>query len=76
MGGRPLGDWYQEFVLDVSMTGSMVRLNNMFRNQLILYFYVSENMVPSKRGLDKRHCKLFYVLQMRIELPEDRKSIH
>lgn len=50
--------------------GTVVRLGDMFRNQLDFYFYVMKNMIPRNRGLDKRQRELLYILQNRIELKE------
>lgn len=58
------------------MTGSVVRLGDIFRNQLALDSCVKDNMIPRERGPKKRQCELLYILWKRIELEEVRTLVH
>lgn len=56
--------------------GNVVRLIDMFKNQLALHSCVTNNMIPRERGLNKRQCELFYIHQKQIELQEDGSLVH
>lgn len=66
----------KEIVPNSTISGSMVGLGDMYRNQLALYSCVCENMIPNERGLNKRQAEHFYVLQKRIEIQEDDTYFH
>lgn len=40
------------------MIGSAVCLSDMLLNQLALHAFMSENLIPGERGLNKRQCKI------------------
>lgn len=50
-----------------TITGSVVILGDMYRNQFSLHAVMPDDLILGERGFNKRQCELLYVLQKMIK---------